>query len=291
MINIHLPSGRYVLAVSGGVDSVVLLDVLTHQKNLELIVAHFDHGIREDSKEDRIFVERLAKKYGLPFESAEGKLGKHASEQTARDSRYKFLRSVLAKHKALAIITAHHQDDVLETMLINLIRGTKRKGLSSLKNQPDIQRPLLNVSKKELIQYAQDHNIMWHEDSTNSDTNYLRNWVRKYLIQKLTSDQRQQLLDSNVKLQDINQEVDQLLRSEFDTSDDQIAKKTVLSLPHDVAKEVVADWLRQNGIADFDRPTIERLVIGAKTLRSGKSVEIKHGYKMQITIDSLKITK
>ena len=103
-------SNKYVVAVSGGVDSVVLLHMLAHRPDIELVVAHFDHGIRDYSVADAQFVKELADSYGLPFESRREKLGKQASEDLARSRRYAFLRSVADKHQA-KIMTAHHADD------------------------------------------------------------------------------------------------------------------------------------------------------------------------------------
>jgi len=91
---------KYVVAVSGGVDSAVLLDILSKKPGLDLIVAHFDHGIRDDSKSDAIFVANLAKEYNLPFETKREELGSDVSEEKARDRRYEFLRAVAKKHDA-----------------------------------------------------------------------------------------------------------------------------------------------------------------------------------------------
>src|SRR5690606_41547248 len=110
-------------AVSGGIDSVVLLDMLSHVPGLKLVVTHFDHGIRPDSAQDAVFVEELAAHYGLPFETKRVELGTKASEELARRHRYAFLRDVAARYNA-KIITAHHADDVIETVAINHIRGT-----------------------------------------------------------------------------------------------------------------------------------------------------------------------
>src|SRR5258708_7239549 len=125
-----LEAGKYILGVSGGVDSIVLLELLGRQPELEIIVAHFDHGIRSNSKQDRIFVEGIANKKQLPFYFAEGKLGPKASEATARKARYQFLSAVSKQHGAKGIVTAHHLDDILETALINLFRGTNLRFLS-----------------------------------------------------------------------------------------------------------------------------------------------------------------
>lgn len=185
-----LPSGRYVLAVSGGVDSVVLLDMLSRQSGLDLVVAHFDHGIRDDSAQNAVFVSDLAKKYNMPFETRREELGVNANEETARNRRYDFLRSVAKKHDA-KLITAHHADDVIETIAINLSRGTGWRGLAVLDS--DVIRPLTNITKAEIINYANEHNLTWQEDSTNSSDVYLRNRIRSKLVD-FDSDKKLQLL-------------------------------------------------------------------------------------------------
>jgi len=181
---------KYVVAVSGGVDSVVLLDMLTRQPNMELIVAHFDHGIRDDSAKDAVFVADLAKKYGLPFETKREELGATSSEDLARTRRYEFLRSVAKKNNA-RLITAHHADDVIETVAINLLRGTGWRGLAAMDS--DVFRPLKNITKSEVLNYAKKHDLKWHEDSTNSSDNYLRNRIRHDTI-VLDIDIKRQLL-------------------------------------------------------------------------------------------------
>jgi tRNA(Ile)-lysidine synthase len=164
--------GTYVIAVSGGVDSMALLDLLVESitEKQKLVVAHVDHGMRPDSAEDRKLVEKTAKALNLDFEYLEARLGPNASEETAREVRYKFLYHIKDKYKAEAIITAHHEDDLIETAIINLIRGTSRKGMSSLSSREGIIRPLLTYPKAELIKYAKSSKLVWREDSTNSDT-------------------------------------------------------------------------------------------------------------------------
>lgn len=174
--------GSYVVAVSGGVDSMALLHLLRKNPGLDLVVAHFDHGIRDNSSEDRKFVQTFAKANGLKFVYEEGNLGAGASEARARDARYKFLHKTVEDTGSAAIVTAHHQDDVLETAIINLLRGSGRKGLTSLGNRPGIERPLLSVPKRDLVAYAKDQGLRWREDSTNQDLDYLRNYVRHRLL-------------------------------------------------------------------------------------------------------------
>lgn len=276
-------SGRYVAAVSGGVDSMALLDILSRQGGLELIVAHLDHGIREDSAEDRKLVEETATKLGLDFVFEGVNLGSGASEAKAREVRYAFLRKVLKETNSQAIITAHHQDDLIETAIINMLRGTGRKGLTSLGSSGDMIRPLLNVSKADLIKYAKKHNLEWREDSTNTDKNYLRNYVRINLVPKLSSEDRQRMLDVINNMRNTNQELDTLLVKQLaDQADDgSINRQWFNQLPHDVSREMMASWLRANDIRNFDSKTLERLVVAAKTGADGKTFPVISGYFME----------
>lgn len=168
----------YVVAVSGGVDSVVLLDQLAKQTS-RLIVAYFDHGTRVDSADDAVFVGELAKKYNLPFETIREELGAGVSEEKARQRRYAFLRRITKKYTA-TLITAHHADDIVETIAINFIRGTGWRGLAVL-DSPDIVRPLLHTHKTEILAYAKANKLLWHEDSTNQSDDYMRNRIRRQL--------------------------------------------------------------------------------------------------------------
>jgi len=140
---------KYVVAVSGGVDSVVLLDILARINTHQFIVAHFDHGIREDSAADARFVKALADKYELTFVCTREELGMTASEELARTRRYVFLKAVAQKLQA-QLITAHHLDDLVETVMINKIRGTGWRGLAVFGDE-SIRRPLLTMSKQQLI--------------------------------------------------------------------------------------------------------------------------------------------
>src|SRR5260221_102633 len=128
-MELNVNPGKYIVAVSGGVDSMALLDMLVVLPGLELVVAHFERGIRADSDQDRQLVAATAARYGLPFVFMRGNLGAGVSEAAARTARYAFLGRVRGAHNAGAIITAHHQDDVIETALINLVRGTGSRGL------------------------------------------------------------------------------------------------------------------------------------------------------------------
>lgn len=283
----------YVVAVSGGVDSMVLLHVLHHQnlahKKWLLIVAHIDHGIRDDSAEDRRLVARTAQKFGLPFVYHEAGLGPGASEALARTARYNFLRRVQNKSAAQAILTAHHQDDVLETAVINMLRGSGRKGLTALGSHEALQRPLLNANKASLIDYAKLHGLEWREDSTNTDTAYLRNHVRHNVLPKFDESSRGQLAGIISAARRNNHEIDTLINELLVTytTAGRLDRAWFTALPHAVAREIMASWLRSHGLKKIETHLLERLVVAAKVAAAGRRFDIYAGYFLTVWQDDL----
>ena len=283
-MQVEIEPGVYVVAVSGGVDSMALLDMVRQLPNVRLIVAHYDHGIRHDSALDRRLVQAVAKAHRLPFVYHEGKLGLSVSEDTARKARYEFLHQVRTASKARAVLTAHHHGDVLETAIINLLRGTNRKGLSSLSSIQFVHRPLLHIPKNHLQQYALNQGLVWREDSTNTDIKYLSNHVRHRVLPKFSSDQKAQLIDIVSTARQVNQQLDIHLLNylHMQPALDKLNRQDFTRLPHIVAREVMAVWLRSHGIRDFDQRTLERLVIATKTFAIGKIVDVSKGATMVI---------
>lgn len=235
----------FVVAVSGGVDSVALLDMIVHNylpgfENAKIIVAHFDHGIRADSKKDELFVKTLTQKYGLRYESMRIALGAETSELHARQERYKFLRQICKKHNA-QLVTAHHQDDLIETAIINLIRGTNWRGLTSLRSDNQTLRPLLGQSKQQLVAYAKEHQLSWHEDSTNTNQAYLRNYVRLTLLPVLLHKEPQfktTLLHYIQAIQRLQPDIDHEL-NRIVSADSQQSRYSMIMWPAEVSQEVV----------------------------------------------------
>ena len=276
----QLAPGKYVVAVSGGVDSVVLLNLLSRQEKLELTVAHFDHGIRKESHEDEEFVRKLAKKYQLPFASERAELGQNASEEKAREARYEFLRRIATKQNA-SLVLAHHSDDVLETVIINLLRGTGWRGLSSLRSTKFINRPLLSFSKQEILSYAKTHNLQWREDSTNQDVKYLRNYVRLKLVPRLSKEAKEKLrqLQSNqVVLRDEIELAKKSLLANW-----QINENTFLRYPFIMSdKSVAIDLLKV--ILNAQKPQLELALLAIKTARPGAWHEVGGGLKLEFTL-------
>jgi tRNA(Ile)-lysidine synthetase-like protein len=292
MMNIVIPPGKYVVAVSGGVDSMVLLDVLRRAPGVELAVAHFDHGMRADSGADRQFVQAAAQSYDVPFYSEAGHLAADAGEAAARTARYAFLQRAQQKTGARAIITAHHQDDVLETAILNLLRGTGRLGLSSLQSRDSLLRPLLPYTKQEILAYARSQELAWREDSTNQDERFLRNYIRHTILPRSTPAQRSQLLEHITNAAQLNAELNELLAQalHMQPASDQLDRAWFVMLPYAVSAEVFTAWLRRHGIRDFDRKLVAQLVVAAKILPPGKQRDVNAHHILRITKDMLCLT-
>lgn len=285
---------KIVVAVSGGVDSVVLLDMMVKSwQNTEgtrrelsfsgsdgfwdsfpkrngeqcspIIIAHFDHGIREDSAEDGWFVERLAKKYGLPFEMRREELGGDASEELARERRYAFLRQVAKKHDA-KIATAHHMNDVAETIAINTARGTGWRGVAVLAS--DICRPLLGVTKSEILNYAKENDLTWREDSTNTSDAYMRNRLRKKLTDEDLVLQLAALRSTQVELRDaIDHEAAELLGGMAGS----YSRYFFTHINPVAAMELLRAIAVKELGHSLPRPQLERLLLAIKTARPGST--------------------
>lgn len=267
---------KYLIAVSGGVDSVVLLEMLA-KKHKNILVAHFDHGIREDSKEDAIFVRQLAVKYGVKFFTKREELGANASEEKARRARYKFLRELSEKQNA-TIVTAHHLDDVVETIIINMVRGTGWRGLAVL-NAEDIYRPLINFEKQEIINYAKQNNLKWREDSTNSLNVYMRNIVRhKIDLNNEQKNELQILHQEQIRLaKEIKSEVTSLLKSI--KNDNKISRYFINSIDQASAYEIIRELTK----GELTPSQIDSVINAIKTQRNGTIFEASKNIKIHFT--------
>jgi tRNA(Ile)-lysidine synthase len=261
----------YILAVSGGVDSVVLLHKLMAVRPawINYVVAHVDHGIRADSSADAAFVRALAASYELPYEQCELQLGSGASENVAREKRYDFLFALKKQYKSEAIVTAHHQDDVLETMVLNILRGTSPRGLIGF-SRTGIVRPLMQTPKSELLAYAEKNGLEWREDSTNQDKTYLRNYVRLELMPKLDAG-RTELLAIRKHVEELYTEIDLLTKALLvqSTKKSELVRARFVILPLIVQYELLATWLRLYSVS-FDRQLLKRATLAMKVLEPGK---------------------
>ncbi len=209
-----------ILAISGGPDSVCMLDVVWRineekKMNWKLVVAHYNHCQRETSFRDEEFVRRLAKKYKLDCEI--GRLSKDAVEKKEgpegdlRRYRYNFLKEVASRRGARFILLAHNLDDRAETVLMNLFRGAGPQGLKGISYVREwegliLLRPLLSVKRVEIEKYLSDRELSYCIDETNFSTDFLRNKIRHNLLPLLEAEYKKGIKDVLVRLADIMEE-------------------------------------------------------------------------------------
>lgn len=197
--NLIVPGDRIGIALSGGVDSMVLLYTLkklSQKMGFYICALHYEHGIRgEASVKDMQFVETMCQKYKVTLHVGQGDVPRMAQEArqnleaTAREARYAFFAVAKEKYHLQKIAVAHHIDDFAETFLLNLVRGTGRAGLTTMNfvRTPGIIRPMLEAKRSEIEAYAKKEQIPFVVDETNADTSYARNYIRKEIVPRLAT--------------------------------------------------------------------------------------------------------
>ena len=202
---------NFVLAISGGVDSMVLANLFLIN-NLKFSIAHCNFQLRgKESDDDELFIkkwcsEKDIKLYNKKFSTEDYcKNNKLTIQMGARELRYEWFRELIDKEKYDFIVTAHHIDDQLETFIINSIRGTGIDGLVGIPDKINkIIRPLLMSSKDQIIEYSKVNKINYREDSSNDKEDYLRNKIRHSVIPYLKSDDDNVLLKFKTTIENLN---------------------------------------------------------------------------------------
>lgn len=269
---------KKILAVSGGIDSMVMLDIFSHDS--QVIVAHFHHGTRKSADADAAFVASVAQKKHLPFVSAKEILGPNVSENLARQKRYEFLHAVADRYHG-QIYTAHHGNDLIESIAINILRGTGWRGLAVLDSYNTI-RPFIrpqflpshlkaNLSKDTVIdrswicRYAAQHNLSFRSDPSNYENLYLRNRLRPLLAQ-LPSDKKRQLYHlyySQIKLKTTFAD---LVRTMF--PDNFYSREFFSALEPHLACELLTQIVKEHHL-NLTRPQAKNLLHAVLTYQSG----------------------
>lgn len=207
---------KLILAVSGGVDSMALLAMY---KQADIVVAHIDHGTRKSSAEDADFVRRKCQELGMKFYETKLELGEGVSEELARKKRYEFLKTIQEKEGGI-LCTAHHLDDVLESVAINLIRGTGWRGLTPFYDD-ELVRPFIitKMWKRDVLKFAGEQNICFRQDPTNYEADYLRNRVREKMTE-LDETARVDIIELFEKQNELRNKIEKLVT--------ELAKQTVV---------------------------------------------------------------
>lgn len=267
-----------ILAISGGLDSACLLDMMKDEPNI--LIAHFNHGTRPSANDDEKFVENLARKYNKKFVVGHANLGEGVSEEKARKARYDFLYGIASEYGHASIFTAHHLDDLLETIVINLLRGTGWRGLVPL-DAPNIIRPFIdqNLTKADLLKYAAANNLTFREDPTNHEDKYLRNRLRDN-IKSLPPETKHKLVDLYHKQKNIKAQAEQILASLLPP--DRVYQRSWLrSMGDDVALEFLRAATKSRHIS-LTRPQLQDFLNAIQTYAPGKSFNLPGGELVKI---------
>jgi len=212
-------SNRYVIAISGGVDSAVLTHIF-HKLELNFRTVFINHN-QKGSKELMQSAQALSDILKLNHKCIETDIKIDSSETVMREARYEVLNNDIDEKEIL--VTAHHRDDKIETFFINLLRGTRLKGLTSIAlKRKNIIRPLINTSKSQIIEYAKDNDIYFQNDITNFDNSISRNWIRNELIPEVEN-----RFPGNLN----NKITDLILEIEESTKEDSEIKKYIKYAP------------------------------------------------------------
>ncbi|MDW7771831.1 MAG: tRNA lysidine(34) synthetase TilS [Desulfobulbaceae bacterium] len=297
------------LGVSGGADSTGLLAVLARLRehlNVSLIAVYIDHGLRpSETVNEKSCVQSLAADLQADFTSIGVNTTEHARamklslEHSARELRYQALRKVAGERHASCIATAHTADDQAEEILIRLLRGSGRQGLSGMRTKSgDIVRPFLETKKKDIIAYLADRNVRYLEDSSNADPRFLRNRVRLELIPLLERNFdagiKQALRKTARNLAEDEKLLDELTETAYERvlipagAEDQTAflkfrldRQEFLKQPGALQRRIIEKILwRIGSIAHFSH--ILQIVEAARTGRTGTEYHLSRGLRVGV---------
>lgn len=257
---------KVIIGISGGADSVALLDILI-RLGYDCIVAHCNFHLRaEESDRDALFVENISKQYKLPFEKIDFDTQAYASEKgvsiemAARELRYSWFEVLLSKYNATCIAVAHHRDDSVETTLLNLIRGTGIRGLTGISaRNNNLIRPLLCISRKEILDYITEKGLTFVEDSTNNENIYTRNKIRLDIIPLLETI-NPSVKDAIRRTSENLMQVENIYKAYIDNAKNNILIDNKISInklieytePKAILYEILAGY-------NFNRPTINQI--------------------------------
>lgn len=217
---------KIVLGVSGGPDSICMLDILHKiaQKRLidfEIVVCHINHGLRENAVIDEKFVENFCEKIEVPFfvkhanVKAIAQEQKRGLEETGRKVRYDFFDEIMAQTKSNKIAVAHNRNDNCETIMMNILRGTGTKGLSGMeKMSGKYIRPLIETNRADIEEYLQENKIVARHDESNDDNSYTRNKIRNIVIPYIEKEFNSNFVTALERLSDIAKEQEEYLQKQ-----------------------------------------------------------------------------
>ena len=273
-----LPESRrkLIVAVSGGADSVALLHLLIDAGYRNLVVAHFNHRLRGKASDgDASFVKKLAEKQYLPVEIGESDVRKLAAslkyslETASRHARYGFLARTARKHRSTSVLLAHHADDQVETCLFNFLRGSGIAGLSGMKPRStrtvdgvslELLRPLLGITKEELLGYLKERKLRFREDATNAVAEASRNKLRLKVLPLIGELLGPSFKESIVRNSRLLADEENLLSSLSAPMalNEKLPVKVLRDLHPALRRRVLHAWLKNQGVEEPGFAEVER---------------------------------
>ena len=307
---------KIALGLSGGVDSIVLFHLLVtkyKESYKELVVFHINHGLREQSYEEAEFVENFVKNYNVKFYKKELNMNKlardsHTSEEMlARKLRYEAFEEMSSLEGGVKLITAHHKNDQVENILMRLLSGRSMDYNLMIEEQTtigelEVYRPLLNVLKAELEQYADENNLKYYVDSTNFDTDYTRNNIRHNIV-PLLKDVNAASFDNLINFSSYYQNVNTELRNKvLENKADyviseaegkvELNKEKLLKNTKEEIYFLLRDILANNfGIFDVKQRALFAIIDDLKNRNNNKSYDLKNNLKIISEYNSIYIHK
>jgi tRNA(Ile)-lysidine synthase len=307
--SLRLQGQGLLVAVSGGIDSIVLTHALleiARENHLKLSIGHVNHGLRgSESEADQEAVSELADRLGLPFWTRrvdpEQQRRGHSSrsrptlQEAARSLRYRALREMAAEAGCARLATAHNADDQAETVLLRLLRGSGPDGLGGIpESSPDgvVVRPMLRVARQEVESYAAKRGVVWREDRSNSSTAYARNRLRLQWLPGLAKDFNDQLLRAIGNLAEAQRrdsewiatlvELEAALRFTPESGWLRVAPEGWDVLPEALARRLARWGLRHcGGERDTTRVHLERMLGFLRSGRTGTQLELPGGIRLE----------
>lgn len=296
-----------VVGVSGGADSMCLLSILKSLKeeyNLNLICAHVNHNLRKESVHEYEFVKKFCEENDIIFEykTLEYKENKF-TESIGRKKRYDFFNSLINKYSGNYLMTAHHGDDLMETILMRIVRGSNLKGyvgipIISENKKYKLVRPLLNVSKEDIYEYLKNNNIKYMEDASNKDERYTRNRYRKHLLPFLKKEEKNvhlKFLKFSKELEKYNNYINKVIKSKIDKiyinneiKIDEFLKEDIFIQEKII--EYVIEEIQKKDILDISDNQFKELMKILKNNQNGQ-INLNNNYIARRSYNILKITK
>jgi len=275
-----------VIAVSGGSDSMLLLkllEIVRQDMPINIVCAHVNHNVRSESKNEEEYLKKYCATNNIVFEGykIENYPDKNNFQNYAREERYTFFEQVMEKHGTKKLLTAHHADDLLETILMRLARGSSLNGYMgfkkiTVKNGFIIYRPLINVNKQEIIDYCSINKITYFNDKSNFENKYSRNRLRNTIIPLLKKENKQivkHFNSFNEEISDLSQYINNMVEKEYAAAviDNKILINEFLLCDEYIQKQLILKYLLSTYAANTSLINIKHVQSIMKLIKSSKT--------------------